>query len=107
MKTLRTWGGKSSFRYSGLVTTGTEIEYGKDFRSKASISKEQYSALRTYFSKREVSIGTSRTNPPAGSVGEWLMQNVKRTALASYVGPILILEKCASKGAAEDRIKFL
>src|SRR5271157_337702 len=92
MKTLPTWGGKSAFKYSGSVTTGTEIQYGEGFRSKASVSEKQYSALRINFSKREVSIGTSR-NPPTGSVGEWLMQNVTHTAIASYVGPILISEK--------------
>ena len=51
-------------------------------------------------------IGTSRTDPPRNSVGEWLQLNVTRTALASYVGPILITEGYAEK-AGGSKIRFL
>ena len=102
--TLPTWAGPSSFSYSGTVATGTEILYGGGF--KASITAEQYSQLLSHFNKREVSIGTSRTTPPSGSVGQWLKQNVTLTAIASYVGPILLHERYAKVGARPDKIRF-
>jgi len=39
-----------------------------------------------------VPIGTSRNDPPAGSVGERLQEHVTKTAIASYVGAILVDE---------------
>jgi hypothetical protein len=44
-----------------------------------------------------VNTGTSWTVLLAGSVGEWLMENVTRTAIASYVVPILLEEGHAEK----------
>jgi hypothetical protein len=35
-------------------------------------------------------VGTSRDCPPAGSVGEWLQENVTKLAIASYLAPILV-----------------
>jgi hypothetical protein len=52
-----------------------------------------------------VDIGTSRTDPPRGSVGEWLQLNVSKRAIASYVGPILIAEGYAEK-AGRPKIGF-
>ena len=60
-----------------------------------------------HFSGREVSIGTHRTEPPDGSLGEWLKRNITPTALASYVGPILIDKGHAVKGSQPNRIRFL
>jgi len=40
---------------------------------------------------------TSRTDPPRGSLGEWLMSNITKTAIASYVGAILTHEGYAEK----------
>lgn len=110
MKTLPTWGGKNKFRYRGSVPAGTEIEYGDDFRFKARVGSDSYSTLLKAFAGQEVPIGTIRktptTAPPANSVGAWLSKNVSPTALASYVGPILIDEKYARVGSAPDRIQF-
>jgi len=103
--TLRTWGGRSSFEYSGSVFTGTEIRYGKG--STISVTRDQYAGLLRHFGSRTVSIGTSRTNPPPGSVGEWLQKHVTRTAIASYVGPILVHEGYAVRGQKRDRIRFV
>ena len=44
-----------------------------------------------------MNIGTSRDSAPKGSIGEWLQANVTKTAIASYVGPILINEGFAEK----------
>jgi hypothetical protein len=53
-----------------------------------------------------VKIGTSRDAQPDGSVGDWLKANVSKTALTSYVGPILIEEGYAAVGDESDQIMF-
>jgi len=103
MKTFKTWAGRSTFSYVGSVKRGTRIIYGKGFCS--SISASQYTELLHHFRGRRVDIGTSRTDPPRSSVGEWLQLNVIRTALASYVGPILITEGYADR-VGRSEIKF-
>jgi len=101
---LLTWAGKSSFEYSGSVKDGTTIVYGKGFSVK--VSPSDYSRLISLFTGSTVEIGTSRTNPPAGSLGNWLRSNVIKTAIACYVGPILINEGYAEKvGKSKISIK--
>ena len=101
---LPTWGGRSSFSYSGSVKKGTIIIYGSGYRTY--VSATQYAKLLKHFQGCTVSIGTSRTTPPRDSVGEWLQLNVTRTAIASYVGPILIREGYAEKVGSSE-ISFL
>jgi len=36
-------------------------------------------------------MGTSRTEPSPDSIGAWLRENITQGAIASYVGPILVL----------------
>ena len=105
-KTLPTWAGRSKFRYSGSVATGTEIWYGKKpYRQR--ITAAQYRALLRHFKRATVGIGTPRTNFAAGSVGEWLQANVTKTAVASYVGPILLEEGYAERvSGATSEIRF-
>jgi hypothetical protein len=94
-KTLRTWAGKSRFQYSGSVGSGSQIWFGKGWT--VTVSASQYSALRSHFKGRMVPMGTSFTNPPEDSVGAWLQQHVTKTAIASYVGPILVEEGYAER----------
>jgi hypothetical protein len=105
-KTLPTWAGKSRFDYSGSVPEGTEILYGKKpYRQR--VTAAQYCELLAQFKGATVGIGTSRTNPTPGSVGEWLQANVTKTALASYVGPILLEEGYAERvPGARSLIRF-
>lgn len=93
---LETWGGRSNFIYSGSVETGTEIIFGKG-NWKVTVSAEEYNTLRHVFIGRIVNIGTSRTEPPKDSLGEWLKANVTQAAIACYVGPILIIEGYAKR----------
>ena len=104
MKELRTWGGRRGFKYSGSVASGTDIRYGRGWRQL--VSREQYTALLGHFRGRTVSIGTSRDNRPKGSVGEWFKEHVTQTAIASYVGAILIHEGYAEKGLKSSDIRF-
>ena len=105
-KTLPTWAGISEFEYSGSVATGTEILYGTK-RNRKRIAAAQYRTLLRAFKGARVGIGTSRTNPTPGSVGEWLQANVTKTAVASYVGPILLEEGYAERvSGATSEIRF-
>ncbi len=104
MANMKTWAGRSTFSYDGCIGRGTRIAYGKGFSS--TVSANQYAELLNYFRDRRVAIGTSRTEPPRDSVGEWLQSNVTKTALASYVGPILITEGYAERvGSSEIRFR--
>lgn len=76
------------FSYTGTPETGTDLYFG-DGR-KVSVSAAKYVALRAYFRDMRVAIGASRTNPPVGSLGAWLRENLSNLpAIASYVAPIL------------------
>lgn len=100
---LKTWAGRSNFNYKGSVGQGTEIHFGNGHI--INISAGQYKHLLKVFAGKVTNIGTSRTSPPDGSVGEWLVNNVSRVATASYVGAILIYEGYAEKIGGPD-IKF-
>ena len=104
-KTLQTWAGRSLFKFSGFVREGTIIYYGEEFKYTIKISQEQYNTLIKHFRGQIAEAGTSRTDPPRGSVGEWLQQNVNRTAIASYVCPILIDQKYVER-AGRTEIRF-
>jgi len=100
-----TWAGKSCFEYDGCVKTGTVIHFGKDGKWKQRVTAEQYACMLRHFGGSTVDIGTSRDNPPEGSVGEWLQAHVCKTAIASYVGAILVAEKYACRVYA-SKIQF-
>jgi hypothetical protein len=87
---LDTWGGRSTFDYDWCVLAGTTIRYGKG--SEITVTVHDYEALRAALRGQIVQVGTSRTSAPAGSLGAWLQANVTRTAIASYVAPILVRE---------------
>jgi len=61
------------------------------------VTAEAYISLRHHFIGRIVNIGTSRTEPPEGSLGKWLKANVTQAAIACYVGPILVVEEYAKR----------
>jgi len=102
--TLKTWAGRSEFKYEGTMAQGTTITFGNGNRAK--ITADQYNDLLNHFRGRTVDIGTSRTDPPRDSVGKWLQENVTKTATASYVGPILIHEGHAVKADTGSKIRF-
>lgn len=101
MAKLKTWAGKSQFDYSGNVATGTSIKYGEKGYTQQ-ITASQYNKLRLRFLGKIIPIGTSRDNAPIPSIGHWLQENVTKTAIASYVGPILINEGYARKVGKHD-----
>jgi hypothetical protein len=96
MKELPTWAERSTFTYSGSVKEGTRLFVGKS-KQELFIDKKSYAMLLEEFNERTVSVGTSRTNPPKHSLGEWLNQHVTKVAVASYVSRILIHEGFGEK----------
>ncbi len=106
MMTLPTWKGRSRFKYEGSVKKqGTQIWFGKKGFS-VTVSNSQYTKLLDHFKGQEVPVGTSRDRPQAGSLGEWLQRNVTRTAIASYVAPILVRERYARRVTDQRKIKL-
>ena len=105
MAILKTWAEKSNFSYSGSVRQGTTITCGESLSFVVSVTAPEYQALLDHFRGQTVDIGTSRDIPPHGSVGEWLQSHVTKTAIASYVGPILIVEGYAER-IDGPRIRF-
>ena len=95
MKTLPTWSRRSRFSYAGSVRAGTTISYGSGHI--IFVTPGQYSSLLDHFRGMTVDVWASRTGPPARNVSEWLQANVTKTAIASYVCPILIDEGFAEK----------
>ena len=100
---METWAGQSTFQYTGSVAEGTTIIYGNGHSAR--ISSGQYSSLLAHFKGRTVPCGTSRTDPPPGSLGAWLQSNVSPTAYASYVGKILVVEGYAQKRGHDIQFK--
>lgn len=100
MPTLRTWGGRSQFRYEGSVETGTDITYGQDRNVR--VEAHEYVALRIRFRNRVVPAGTSHTAPPPGSLGAWLKENVTGVGIASYMAPVLVHENYAERIGDHD-----
>ena len=95
MKTLETWGGQSTFRYEGSVKTGTRIYYGTKLETP--ISADQYAQLLEEFGGQTVDMGQSRGDTPEGSLGAWLVINVVKRSIATYVGAVLAAEGYAEK----------
>ena len=77
-----------TFNYSGSVASGTKIIHGKNH--VINVSGSEYAALLGHFKGRTAPVGPSFTIPPGNSLGHWLQANVTKTAIASYVAPILV-----------------
>lgn len=101
---MPTWAGRSAFQYEGSVRGGTRIVYGRGHSLK--VEGSAYARLLEHFKGRTVYVGTSRTDPPSGSVGEWITENLRRPGTACYIGAILVAEGYAEKaGGPEIRFK--
>jgi ribosomal protein L34E len=90
MNILRTRTRGARFSYDKAPDGSIRIEFGRN--QHVTVTAADARRLLQAFKGRTVALGTSRTNPPPGSVGEWLQQNVTKVAIASYVGPILVHE---------------
>jgi hypothetical protein len=98
---LITWSGRSKFRYSGSVKSGVKILYGSYNKYIFTLTSDDFVRLLDHFAGRKVRLNTSRTAPLPGSVGDWIRSNITKTAITSYLGPILISEGYARKDNAD------
>ena len=105
-RVLQTWSGRSEFKYVGTVSSGVRISCGQGFSHDYEMSATELRKALTEFSGREVKIGTSRTAPPDGSIGDWVRKAFRKGGIMSYIGPILIEEGYASRGSEPDRIRI-
>jgi len=105
MTQLPTWRGRSEFSYQGSVRGGTEILYGKNGR--AFVTAQQYEDLLQEFLGRTVPLGTHGWKAPPGSIGNWLCTHVTSSAIACYVGPILLHEGYARRGFKPHLIRVV
>ncbi len=103
---LKTWGGHSTFEYEGSLDSGITLYYGREYANSLPISGKKLRQGLSAFAGREVPIGTSRTNAPESSLGRWLQDNVTNTAIASYIGPLVIELGYAERGTRPDSIRI-
>lgn len=101
MTQLKTRDRSKPFSYSRDVDGTLRITFGSGYKSKLTLA--QFAVMLAKFRGRTVPLGTSRHAPIAGSLGQWLRANVSPTALASYVGPILVPEQHATWADSPDR----
>ena len=102
MTELTTWEGRSKFSYEGSLTEGVTIYYGAGHKQR--ILAGQWANLLEAFSGQTVKVGTSRNQPPRGSLGEWLKSVVTKTAISSYVAPILVHQGVAERVADDTSL---
>ena len=93
---MDTWAGGSTFQFRQDDAQGYFIRFGGS-PQVVHVSREFIQRIQREFGGRMVSVGTSRTDPPSGSLGEWLQVNLTRTATASYVGALLVNLKIAER----------
>lgn len=80
---------RSSFYCKGTVAEGVKIQFN---RGGSSFTAADWKALIQHFASRpSVVAGTSRDNPPSGSLGAYLVEK-KGVNLASFLLPIMLEE---------------
>ena len=87
---LKTKARGAKFFYEPTADGGFWLQHGRGH--ERIVSGADVRQLVNHFRGSEVALGTSRTNPPPGSVGAWLLKEVTPVAIASYLGPILVRE---------------
>ncbi len=101
MKRLKTWGERTYFEYDDSDSSKISIYYGTDLKWKVELHRSDYEKLIKEFSSKTVPIGTSLDKPPVGSVGEWIMKNLKTSQIAYILGAILVEDGYATKNGSE------
>lgn len=101
MKRLKTWGKRTFFEYEDSDSSKINIYYGADLKWKVELSKKDYEKLIKEFEGKTVPIGTSLDKPPMGSVGEWIIKNLKTSQIAYILGAILVEDGYATKKGSE------
>ncbi|WP_341313491.1 GIY-YIG nuclease family protein [Paraburkholderia sp. IMGN_8] len=108
MPQLNTATGKAQFEYSGNREAGIELHFGNGQQTfRVRVSAETINALLAEFASRPapVVVGTHFSDPPLGSIGDWLkaqgLQNV-----ACYLVPALEHLRLGTYDASRRRFSF-
>jgi hypothetical protein len=112
-KTLPTWAGRSEFKYTGSVRTGTTV-WWKDKSGRNGwtnnavfVNSALYAKMLSKLSGQEVGIGNDfhKNNLTPGTLAAF-MAGFDQWGLMSYVPSILEYEGYAVRGSRRDRIRF-
>ncbi|MFP3606083.1 hypothetical protein SB753_29825 [Paraburkholderia sp. SIMBA_053] len=103
--TIHTLSNRAPFQYEGSLAAGFHFWIGADGTHEF-VAPELLERLIGHFRAQAgpVAVGASRDNPPAGSIGAWLIENRPGRQLASYVAAALVEERIAVM--AGDRLAF-
>ncbi len=99
-----TWAERSRFRYRTNADGSVDIAFGSG-PTRRRLTRQKLDDLLAQFGGQSVKPGTSRTNPPEGSLGEWLIANFTKVATASYIAPVLIDLGHAARDGGELRFR--
>jgi len=89
----------------GQRSQGNNISHGRGILPPLQFERYRV-APDTEFSGREVKIGTHRTAPPDGSIGDWIKGRFKLGGIMSYLGVVLVEEGYAERCSKLDRIRI-
>lgn len=94
----RTFAGRTTFRVSGHVDIGARIWPG-NMRYPIIFPKDKFEAILAYGRSRgEMRVGLSFSGPEAGSLGQWIQENLPtKLNPACYVAGLLIEEGYAER----------
>lgn len=96
----KTFAGRSQFRVSGTVKTGARIWPGK-MQSGLFFSREFFEKMLSRFQGKELAAGLIFSGPEAGSLGEWIQENLPTKMNPTYcVAGLLVAEGYAERRGA-------
>lgn len=103
--TIHTLSSGTPFQYEGSLAKGFHFWIGAN-ETHDFVAAELLERLFGHFRAQTepVAVGASRDNPPAGSLGAWLIEHRPGRQLASYVAAVLVEEGHAVM--AGDRLVF-
>ena len=84
---------EKDFSYERTLDEDILIEFGEG--NEITITAQEYEHMIRAFSGKVVKLGPAHGNPKPGTVEEWVSQNITKTGIASYLGPILVHERRA------------
>jgi excisionase family DNA binding protein len=94
----KTFAGRSQFRVSGTVRNGARIWPGK-MQSGLFFSREFFERMLANFQGKDIAAGLIFSGPEAGSLGEWIQENLPTKMNPTYCVAGLL----AAEGYAERR----
>lgn len=92
---LKTWGGRSNFKYKGNINTGIELIFGNN--NRFFIRPEKISKLLEELKGKTIQVGSAFKDPKKDTLEYWLQNNVTKTSISTYLASVLVNEKIVQK----------